>query len=142
MNRTNPQCLPRRSNVRPGIRRILGLWLRDFKCVKEREKDTTGSYEVVHSDVDPSNQIFLRDILPVEKVVEIDRRRPGQVKIPYAARRRLGFLATGNREIVSCPVGILEEAFGAYNSLCRKSSIRLNMTSRTVLTPWMGEYPG
>ena len=36
-----------------------------------------GSYEVVRPDIDPSDQIFLRDILPIEKVVKVDRRRAG-----------------------------------------------------------------
>ena len=109
-------CLPRRSSVSPGVWRILGLWLRDcpVRFVKE---NTAGSYEVVRPDVDPSDQIFLRDIFPIEKFVKVDRRRAGQVKVPYTARRWFRFLATGHSEIITCPVGILEDPLGAYDGL-------------------------
>lgn len=119
--------------------RIAAARLAQFRCVKER--DGVGSYEVMHSNVDPSDQIFLGYILRIEKVVKVDGWHAGQVKVPYTARRRFRFLATGNCEIASCPVGVLE-ALGAYDGLCRQSNICSKWMPRTVLTPWMGEYPG
>ena len=77
-----------------------------------------GSYEVVHPEVDPSDQIFLRDILPVEKLVKVHWRRGRQVKVPCAARGRFRFLATRHSEVVACPVDVVEGAFGAHDGLC------------------------
>ena len=110
------RCSPRRSGVGPGVGRILGLWLRD-RPVRFVKDNTVGSYEVVRPDVDPSDQIFLRHILPVEKHVKVDRRRAGQVKVPYTARRRFCFLATRHSKIVACPVGVLEDALRAHDGL-------------------------
>lgn len=72
---------------------------------------------MVHPNVDPSDQIFLRDILSIEKLVKVDRRRAGQVEVPGAARRRLCFLATRNSKIVSRPVDVLEHALGTHDGL-------------------------
>lgn len=108
--------LPRRGRVRPGTRCILGLRLRD-RPVRLVSRRTLESYEVVHPDVDPSDQIFLRDILPIEELVKVDRRRAGQVEVPDAARRRLCFLATRNSKVVSRPVGVVEHALGTHDGL-------------------------
>lgn len=91
---------------------------------------------MVHPNVDPSDQIFLRNILPVEKPVKVDRRRAGQVKVPHAARRWLGFFTTRNSQVVSRPVGVFEESLGAHDGLrCIVNTYTKNRSPRTMLTP-------
>ena len=110
-----------------------GFEIIQVRCIKENRL-TMSSYEMVHPNVDPGHQIFLRDILPVEKLVKVDWRRSGQVQVPHAARRGLCVLATRNSEIVACPVGVMEKTLGAYDGLGQNSqslSCRKKISWRT-----------
>jgi len=66
-----------------------------------------GTNKMMHANIHPSNQIFLCDILSVEETMEINGRGSWQVKVPHAARRWFGLLATGNSQIVARPVRVL-----------------------------------
>ena len=90
---------PRRSKIRPRIRRVLRLG------------------QVVRSDVHPRDEVLLRDVLTIEELVEVDHRRAWQVHVPHAARCRLGVLSLRDRKVISCPISILEQAFGANDGL-------------------------
>lgn len=79
--------------------------------------ESHSTYQMMRSDVYPRNQIFLCDILAIEEFVKIDYRMAWQIHVPHATWRRLGVFATGNGEIVSCPVSIFEQAFWANDRL-------------------------
>ena len=63
---------------------------------------------MMSSDVDPEYEILLRDILPIKELMEVDHGLAGEIHVPHRAGRRLGFLAAGNRKIVTSPVGIVQ----------------------------------
>ena len=71
----------------------------------------------MRADVYPRDQVLLRDVLSVEELVEIDYGRAGEVLIPHAAACRLCLLALTDREVVTSPVRILEQALRPDNSL-------------------------
>lgn len=83
---------PRRSKVRARVRRILRLG------------------EVVRTDVDPRDEVLLRDVLTIEEFMEVDDGGAGQVLVPHAAAGRLRLLALAHSEVVPRPVGVLEQA--------------------------------
>ena len=68
-------------------------------------------------DVDPRDEVLLRDVLAVEELVEVHDRVTGEVQIPHRATRRLRLLALADREVVTSPVRILEQALRPDNSL-------------------------
>jgi hypothetical protein len=74
---------------------------------------------MVHPDVNPGHQILLSNIFTVKEVVEVNRRSPWKVKIPHAAGRRLRILATRHRQVITCPVSILEQTLRSYDGLRR-----------------------
>lgn len=76
---------------------------------------------MVHPDVNPGHQILLSDIFTVEKVVEVDRGSPWKIKVPHAAGKGLRIFATGHRQVITRPVGILEQTLRSYDSLGRTS---------------------
>ena len=79
---------------------------------------------MVHADVDPSDEILLRDVLAVEELVEVDDRFAGEMHVPLATRRRLGVLALRDREVVAGPVGVVQETLGADDGL-RSTNVRV-----------------
>ena len=72
---------------------------------------------MVRADVYPRDQVLLRDVLSVEELVEVDDGRAGEVLIPHATACRLRLLALADREVVTSPVRILEQALRPDNSL-------------------------
>ena len=76
-----------------------------------------GLRKVVHADVDPRDEIGLRDVFAVEELVEVDGGRSGKVEVPLATRRGLGLLALRDCEVVARPVGVVQEAFGSNDRL-------------------------
>ena len=85
--------IPRRSSVSACIGAILSLRLnkKEYKPTERNSGSTT--YKMVHSNVDPRNQILLCNILAIKKLVEVNYGCPGQVLVPFAARCRLRFLS-------------------------------------------------
>ena len=71
----------------------------------------------MRADVYPRDQVLLRDVLSVEELVEVDDGRAGEVLIPHAAACRLCLLALTDREVVTSPVRILEQALRTDNRL-------------------------
>ena len=67
--------------------------------------------------VNPGNEVLLRDVLAVEELVEVDHGGAWEVEVPLRARGGLCVLALGHGEIVTRPVGVVQEALGAYDSL-------------------------
>ena len=70
-------------------------------CQEERRGGEVGTRvwrvlrlgKVVHADVDPGDEVGLRDVLAVEELVEVYRGRAGQVEVPLRGGRWLGLLA-------------------------------------------------
>jgi len=72
---------------------------------------------MMRPNINPSNQICLRDILPVEKLMKVYRWVTRQIHIPHRTRAWLAFFTFRNSEIVTGPVGIVQEAFGTHYGL-------------------------
>ena len=87
---------------------------------------------MVHTDVDPRDEILLRDVLAVEELVEVDHRQAGKVHIPHAARRRLRILAERDGEVVARPVGVVEKTLRSDNSLQARQHVQLNRESDDI----------
>jgi len=66
---------------------------------------------MMRADVHPGNQVFLCDILPIEEMMKIDQWSTWQISVPHAAGCRLSFLAKRHSQIISRPVGIVQESF-------------------------------
>ena len=61
------------------------------------------------ANVDPENEVFLLNVLPVKEHVEIHRWSVRQVKVPHAAGGWFGVFPLGHCKVVGGPVGIIEE---------------------------------
>lgn len=72
---------------------------------------------MMHPKINPCNQVLLCNIFPIEKVVEVDHGRAWEVQIPHAAGSRFCFLPTGDCEVVSSPVGVIQESLGTNHGL-------------------------
>lgn len=64
---------------------------------------------MMSADIDPEYEILLCDVLPIKEIMEVDHGFPGKVNVPHRAGRRLSFLTTGNRKIVTSPVGVVQQ---------------------------------
>jgi hypothetical protein len=79
--------------------------------------------EMMHANIDPGNQIVLRNILSIEEFMEVNRRGSWQVHVPHAARGWFCLLATGDSQIVTRPVRVLQEPLRTDNGLSPELSL-------------------
>lgn len=102
-----------------GVWRILGLRLKNRRvsslrlfCSRSRKH-----YQMMHADVDPSDQILLSDVLPIEELMEVDDRFAWEVHIPHTAGSRLRILAKRYCEVISSPIRVIQQPLRPYYRL-------------------------
>lgn len=67
------------------------------------------TYQMMRPNIDPGDQVFLRNVLAIKEAMEVHHRVSGQVQIPHAARGGLCVFATRNRKVIPSPVGIFQQ---------------------------------
>lgn len=72
---------------------------------------------MVHADVDPGDEVLLREALAVEELIEVHERRAREVHVVHATRRGLCILATRDGKVVPRPVRVLQQALRANDRL-------------------------
>lgn len=100
----------------------------------------------MRSQINPSHQIFLYDILAVKESMKVDCRCSWEIHVPHWARGGFGLFPERNSQVISSPIGVIKEATGAYDGLFRRLAtwiqvLKVKPTLCILLYPaWMA-YP-